>query len=182
MYDELYTAWKLEHENAELEKLSSEFYFRAAEYMRRLREESRMLDKRTLKTSLLEKEMRNAKRMVHELIQTRYRKIIRKVAKGEEIPVDNFTLEEKTVYPGLSPFAEMVQGFAKEIIRGRTPKVKTEAETKRVALRFLKDVPAIIGADMKTYGPYKTEDVSALPIGNAKILKKQGLVETIDTA
>lgn len=182
MYDELHTAWKLELENVELEKLGSEFYSRVAEYMRRLREESRMLDKRTLKTSLLEKEMRNAKRMVHELIQTRYRKIIRKVAKGEEIPVDFFTLEEKTVYPRLSLLAEMVQGFAKEIIRGRTPKVTTEAEIRRVALRFLKDVPAIIGADMKTYGPYKTEDVASLPVGNTKILKKQGLVETIDTA
>ncbi len=182
MYDELYTAWKLEHENVELEKLPSEFYSKAAEYMRRLREESRMLDRRTLKTNLLEKEMRNAKRMVHELIQTRYKKIIRKVARGEEIPVDFFTLEEKTVYPRLSPFAEMVEGFAKEIIRGRAPKVKTETEIRRVPLRFLKDVPAIIGADMKTYGPYKTEDVASLPVGNTRILKKQGLVETIDTA
>jgi DNA replication factor GINS len=126
--------------------------------------------------------MRNAKLMVHELIQTRYRKIIGKVAKGEEIPIDFFTPEEKMVYSKLSPLAETVQGFTKEIIRGHTSKVKTEAEIRRVALRFLKDVPAIIGADMKTYGPYKTEDIASLPVGNAKILKKQGLVETVETA
>jgi DNA replication factor GINS len=181
MYDELYAAWKLELENVELEKLPPEFYSRAAEYMRRLREESRMLDKRTLKTSLLEKEMRNAKRMVHELIQTRYRKIMKKMAKGEEIPPDFFTPEEKTVYSRLSPLAETVQDFAKEVIRGHTPKVRTEAEQRRATLRFLKDVPAIIGADMKTYGPFKAEDVASLPVENTKILKKQGLAENVET-
>jgi DNA replication factor GINS len=181
MYDELYKAWKLELENVELEKLPSEFYSRAAEYMRSLREESRMLDKRTLKTSLLEEEMRNARRMVHELIRTRYRKVIRKVAKGEEIPAEFFTPEEKTVYSRLSPLSEVVQGFAKEIVRGHTPKIKIEVEPRRVAMRFLKDVPAIIGADMKTYGPFKTEDVASLPVENTRILKKQGLAENVET-
>jgi len=181
MYDELYKAWKLEFENVELEKLSPEFFSRAADYMKSLREESRMLDKRTLKTNLLEKEMQNAKRMVHELIQTRYRKIVSKVAKGEEIPPDFLTPEEKTVYSRLSPLAEVVQGFAKEIVRGHTPKVKIEREHRRVTMRFLKDVPAIIGADMKTYGPFKTEDVASLPIENTRILKKQGLAENVET-
>jgi DNA replication factor GINS len=48
-------------------------------------------------------------------------------------------------------------------------------------MRFLKDVPAIIGADMKTYGPFKTEDVASLPVENTKILKKQGLAENVET-
>jgi DNA replication factor GINS len=182
MYEELYKAWKLELENNELEKLPQEFFFRAAEYMKSLREESRMLDKRTLKTSLLEKEMQNAKRMVHDLIQTRYRKIVSKAAKGEEIPPDLLTPEEKTVYSRLSPLAGAVQGFAKEIVRGQTPKIRIEGEHRRVTMRFLKDVPAIIGADMKTYGPFKTEDVASLPVENTKILRKQGLAENVETA
>jgi DNA replication factor GINS len=182
MYDVLYKAWKLEFENIELEKLPQEFFSRAAEYMKSLREESRMLDKRTLKTSLLEEEMQNAKRMVHELIQTRYRKIVSKVAKGEEIPPDSTAPEEKTAYSRLSPLAEAFQGFAKEIVRGHTPKMKIGGEHGRVTMRFLKDVPAIIGADMKTYGPFKTEDVASLPVENTKILKKQGLAENVETA
>ncbi|MGA3191581.1 MAG: hypothetical protein ABSD73_03595 [Candidatus Bathyarchaeia archaeon] len=181
MYNELYETWKLELENIELEKLPPEFYSRAAEYMKRLREESRMLDKRTLKTNLLEEEMRNAKRMVHGLIQTRYRKIISKVAKGEEIPPDLTAPEEKTAYSRLSPLAEAFQGFAKEIVRGHVPKIKIEGEHRRAILRFLKDVPAIIGADMKTYGPFKTEDVASLPVENTKILRKQGLAENVET-
>jgi DNA replication initiation complex subunit (GINS family) len=45
----------------------------------------------------------------------------------------------------------------------------------------LKEVPAIIGADMKTYGPFKVEDVAALPVENTKILVKQGLAERVET-
>jgi DNA replication factor GINS len=134
-----------------------------------------------LKTNLLEKEVQNAKRMVHELIQTRYRKIVRKTARGEEIHPDFLTLEEKTVYSRLSPLAEAVQGFAKEVVRGQTPKIRIEVEHRRVTMRFLKDVPAIIGADMKTYGPFKTEDVASLPVENTKILRKQGLAENVET-
>ncbi|MGD0494545.1 MAG: hypothetical protein ABSB28_00720 [Candidatus Bathyarchaeia archaeon] len=181
MYNELYEAWKLELENIELEELPADFYSRAAEYMKRLREESRMLDKRTLKTNLLEEEMRNAKHMVHELIQTRYRKIMSKVAKGEEIAPNFLAPEEKTAYSRLSPLAEAFQGFAKEIVRGHIPKIKIEGEHRRAILRFLKDVPAIIGADMKTYGPFKNEDVASLPVENTKILKKQGLAENVET-
>jgi DNA replication factor GINS len=46
-------------------------------------------------------------------------------------------------------------------------------------MRLLKDVPAIVGADMKTYGPFRTEDVASLPVENAKILVRQGLAEKI---
>ena len=53
-------------------------------------------------------------------------------------------------------------------------------EHKRAVLRFLRDVPAIIGADIKTYGPFKAEDVASLPVENAKVLIKQGLAEKIE--
>jgi DNA replication initiation complex subunit (GINS family) len=181
MYDELYTAWKAEIESRELEKLPPEFYCRAAEYMKKLREEGRMLDKKTLKTNLLRKEMHNAKHVIHELIQTRYRKIVSKTAKGEEISQELLTPEERIIYSKISPFSESVQNLALEIVRGQTPKIKMETEHRRVTLRFLKDVPAIIGADMKTYGPFKIEDVGVLPTENTRILIKQGLAEKVET-
>lgn len=181
MYDELYKTWKAEIESKELEKLPPEFYCRAAEYMKRLREEGRMLDKRTLKTNLLRKEMNNAKHMIHELIQTRYRKMVSKTAKGEEVSQEPLTPEERTIYSKISPFSESVQNLAMDIARGQTPKIKIETQRRRVTLRFLKDVPAIIGADMKTYGPFKTEDVGVLPAENTRILIKQGLADKVET-
>jgi len=180
MYNELYEAWKRELENIELEKLSSEFHFRIAEYLRRLKEEGRMLDKRTVKARLLKIEMRNVKHMVNELIQARYRKLVEKATKDEKIPPNLLTIEEKRIYTGVLPLAEAYQSFAKDVLRGHKPKVIVQQRYRRSVLRFLKEVPAIIGADMKTYGPFKVEDVASLPVENAKILVKQSLAERVE--
>jgi DNA replication factor GINS len=179
MYNELYEIWKHELESAELGRLPPDFHSRIADYLRRLKEESRMLDKRTVKARLLKSEMRNVKRMVRELIRTRYGKLAMKVAEGEKIPSDVLTAEEEKIYAGVSPLAEAYQSFAKSILHGHVPKY-VEQKHRRAALRFLKDVPAIIGADMETYGPFRVEDVASLPVENAKILVKQGLAEKVE--
>jgi len=180
MYAELCTVWKQELENAELEKLPPDFYSTVADYLRRLREEGRMLDKRTVKATLLRKEMRNVRHMVRGLIEARYRKIVRKLSAGEEIPPDVLTPEEEKICLRVSPLAETMQNFAKEILRGRLTDADVQHQHKRAVLRFLKAVPAIIGADMKTYGPFKAEDVSSVPTENAKIFVKQGLAEKVE--
>ena len=180
MYDQLYNAWKLELEKTDLEKLSTDFYSNVTEYVRHLREESRMLEKRATKANLLIEELRNTKRMISQLIRIRHRKIVLKLAKGEELPQEFLTPEEKGIYSTLAPVAEAVRSFAKDIVRGQLPTAKVEEIHKRVALRFLKEVPAIIGADMKTYGPFQVEDLATLPLENTKILIKQGLAEKVE--
>jgi DNA replication factor GINS len=180
MYNELNEVWKRELESDELENLSPDFYSRIADYLRKLKEESRMLDKRTVKATLLKKEMQNVKRMARDLIRTRYKKIFRKVFKGEKVQSNVLTVEEGKIYLGFSSLAETYWGFTKNILRGYIPKVDLEQEHKRAVLRFLKNVPAIIGADMKTYGPFEVEDVASLPIENAKALIKQGLAEKVE--
>jgi DNA replication factor GINS len=178
MYHELFEAWKRELETSELEKLSEGFYSEIADYVRKLKEESRMLDKRTVKANLLKKEMQNVKRMIRELIQTRYQKAVNMGARGLEVPHDALAAEEKEIYARISPLHEIVSSLATEILRGHASRV-VEQKHGRTALRFSKDVPAIVGADMKAYGPFKTEDVASLPVENAKILVKQGLAEKI---
>ena len=181
MYDELCHAWKSEIEKTELEKLPPDFYSKIADYMKRLREEGRMLDKRTLKTGLLKKEMQNARVMIQRLVQTRYRKIVGKMARGEDVVQDAMTPEEKTIYSKVLVSSEGVHLLVKEVIRGDILKTKIEGEHKRAALRLLKEVPAVIGSDMKTYGPFKVEDVATVPAENAKILIKQNLAEKLET-
>jgi DNA replication initiation complex subunit (GINS family) len=181
MYDELCHAWKSEMEKTELEKLPPDFYPRVADYMKRLREEGRMLDKRTLKTSLLKKEMQNARVMIQRLIQTRYRKIVGRMTRGDDVIQDTMTPEEIAMYSKVLVSSEGPHLLVKEVIRGDIMKAKIEAEHKRVALRLLKEVPAVIGSDMKTYGPFKVEDVVTVPAENAKILVKQNLAVKLET-
>ena len=42
-------------------------------------------------------------------------------------------------------------------------------------VRFLKDAPAIVGADMKTYGPFEKGEIAELPKPNAEALVKRGV-------
>jgi DNA replication factor GINS len=139
-----------------------------------------MLDRRTVKASLLKNEMRNAKRMLRELVQTRYRKLVRKIAAGDKVPSDLLTTEEERICASYSPIVTAYQNFAKNLLRGQLLKMDIAREHKTSALRFLKNVPEIIGADMRGYGPFKTEDIASLPIENAEILVKQGLAKEVE--
>jgi DNA replication factor GINS len=180
MYNELNDIWKRELENDELEKLPPDFYSRIADYLRRLKEESRMLDRRTMKASLLRKEAQNVQHMALDIIRTRHKKIVKKITKGEKIQSSLLTAEEEKTYTGFSSLPETNLAFAKSILRGHEPTLDTEQTHKRTVLRFLKDVPAIIGTDMKTYGPFRVEDVASLPVENAKVLIRQALAEKVE--
>ncbi len=164
--------------NKELEKLSGDFVQRIAEYLKEIAKEHKMLDKKTMKAILLRIEQRNVKRMLNDIMKVRCNKLIRKAKEDEKI--QGLLSFEKDVYSKLVSSLETYQTFTKEILQGRYGKVKSEF--KFSILRILKDVPQIIGSDMKTYGPFKAEDIAILPFGNAKILVKQGLAVEVEVS
>jgi len=43
-------------------------------------------------------------------------------------------------------------------------------------VRFLVSLPSFVGADMKTYGPYKEGDIAEVPSDNAHVLVRKGVV------
>jgi DNA replication factor GINS len=179
MYDELYAAWLWEIENSTLGSLPSDFFVRIAEYQKRIKEETRMLDKKTVRVSLLEHELQNVKRMLQELAWVRYRKLIRLVVEGQKAPADALTARETQVANGILPFADMYQQFVTDLLQGQTSQIDVAKVHKRMPLRFTKQIPAIIGADMQSYGPFMAEDIASLPVENAKILVRQGLAEIV---
>jgi DNA replication factor GINS len=181
MYDELYSAWRLEIEYSELGSLQSDFYTQVADYLKILKEESQMVDKKTVKASLLEHELVNVQRMVQELLQARYRKIIKKMVNGQKIHVEYLAAEEAKLYNGVLPSTNTYSRFTQGLLTGQASKVEVEKVMhNRVVLRFLKDVPSIIGADMKSYGPFIAEDVASVPVENAKILVKRDLAKKLE--
>jgi DNA replication initiation complex subunit (GINS family) len=190
MYDELYAAWRLENENAELGSLPADFYARLSNYLRRNKEETQMLETKGMKATLLEREGVNAARMAQELTSTRYRKLAKMLVAGKKVPIDSLATEEQVFYGSVAPSAEAFAKFAEEISHGQLVKINIQTQTgpapepqmvhTRVTLRFFKPVPSIIGADMKSYGPFLVEDVASVPSENAKILIKQGLAKAID--
>jgi DNA replication factor GINS len=181
LYDEVYNAWKKEQESAELRPLAKDFYARLAGYVKKIREETKMLDERTAKARLIKHELRNARRLIKSLFQLRYEKIFRAATAGETILIEALTEEEEKLCRKMLPLAESYQEFLQSILLGRlVPSEESKEKSKRVLVRFLRDLPAIIGADMKTYGPFKTEDVGTMPVENAAVLVKQGIAARVE--
>jgi DNA replication factor GINS len=189
MYDEIYSVWLQETGNRELTRLQFDFYERVGNYFQSIKEESRMIDGKNVRMTLLKHEMLNARRMAKDIISIRYRKILKRIASGRESPSDFLTSEEKKLQNGVMPLAQAYNKYAVDILEGHLAikeidRTKLVMETplvhKRLTLRFTKAVPSIIGVDMKSYGPFQVEDVASVPLENAKVLIRQGLAKAIE--
>jgi len=176
MYNRLHWAWRKERENTDIQKLTEDFYAELADYVKTLREESRMLDEKTVKGKLLECERKNVERMIEELIRLRYRKALRKAMAGKTVRKEILTKEEVKLHGEILPLAEAYEEFMEDVLRGHLSSMKRKEKSKKVLVRFLQEIPAIVGSDMKTYGPFKSEDIATLPVENARALMKQGVV------
>jgi DNA replication factor GINS len=182
MYDELYAAWRREIEESTLGSLPPDFYARIANYLTQIIAENKQLDKKSVKASLLDHEALNVKQMLEELIWARYSKIVKTVTQNQKLPSEQLTIDEAKIFEPFAAFTEAYQKFSKNLLQGQAEKIDTQVASKRLVLRFVKNIPAIIGADMKTYGPFKIEDVASLPAENAKILIKQGLAMLVEVS
>jgi len=182
-YSLLYEAWKREKENQELQPLDGEFYSKLSQYIKDKREELQLLDEKTLKARLISEENERIKRLLTDLIRSRHRKIFKKVLEGKAIPTDVLTSEEEITYSGISSAWKHVENVLEDVLRGRIPKVievRLVEKPKRILVRFLQAIPAIVGPDMRMYGPFKEEDVASIPAENAEVLIKRGVALEVE--
>jgi DNA replication initiation complex subunit (GINS family) len=202
MYNELYGAWRREVDEASLGALQPDFYVKITEYISRVKEEDKVIDKKSVKINLLEHEAQNVERMLAELLLARYKKIVKLITKTQKVPVELLTVEEAKICETFADFSFAYQKFSKNLMQGEPTQFaaktepirvvirsespigqpRVEAMHKRLTLRFTKSIPAIMGADMKSYGPFAVEDIASLPAENAKILVKQGLAVLVEVS
>ena len=140
-----------------------------------------MLDKKTAKAKLLSTASINVKVMVGELFFLRYRKLREKAFARETVARDCLTEQEEKFYDGVLPLAEAYRAFFKDVLRGHLSPLEKGAKQTMTVLRFVQEIPALVGADLKTYGPFGPEDIATLPPENARILVKQGVAVEVDS-
>lgn len=180
MYDEIYKVWKKEKEITEIERLPKDFYANVADYIKKMKAENRMLDQKTTKAKLLDREFKNVKIMVAELFQIRYRKLREKALARETVTRIVLTEEEEKLCREFLSLTEAYQAFSKDVLRGQLASIEKGIKQSVVVLRFIQEIPALVGSDMKTYGPFEPEDIATLPPENARILVKQGVAVEVD--
>jgi hypothetical protein len=161
-----------------------------ADYLKSIREENRLPDKKSVKASLLDHEAKNVALMLEELLLARHKKLLETVSQNQKLPFESLTVEEAKMCESIAAFTSAYQKFTVGLLQSQTSQtaaqtvLNAEAEVghKRVTLRFTKNIPAIMGTDMKSYGPFQVEDVASLPVENAKVLVKQGLAALVEVS
>jgi len=181
VYNELYKAWKQEKDNVKLQPLQKDFFTKLSAYVKSLKEEQRMLDEKSTRARLLLTEHNHVRRLISELIQVRRMKILNGILEGHSIPIEDCTSEEEKMHSTIASIIETYDGILKIIIEGKEIKLKASAEKpKKILVRFIHPLPAIVGIDMKSYGPFKPEDIALLPTENAEALLKQRAAVSVD--
>ena len=167
MYDDLYRAWKSEKSTEGLQPIPRDFYERARKYLEGLEREPSP-DPRTVQDHLISREKELARRLLTELTNTRRGKILQSAENNIPINTANLTEEESDLAARIT-----------EPTKPSMQSVKAD-EASTVVVRFLRDIPEIVGVDLRIYGPFKKEDVASMPNANAEALISQGAVKTIE--
>jgi len=206
-YTALYDAWKREKEHPDIQPLTENFHTLMMGYTAQLREQSKIIDKSSLSGKIIDKEREHVQRMLKEINQIRLRKLV--VLELDEKPVDvlNLTAEEKRLQVDLRRLLATYNQSVKHMITGRelietnsqdlAPIVQQAAQTLPniqpaqqpvqakqpqifKTIRFIQPIPAIMGVDMKTYGPFKTEEIASIPLQNAENLIRKGIAKEVE--
>ncbi|TRO53912.1 hypothetical protein E2P71_05390 [Candidatus Bathyarchaeota archaeon] len=130
--------------------------------------------------------------MLKELTETRLEKIVHQELEGKPIDAQALTPEEQRLHANLRQLlASYRDGSdlpAPEPSRPQAaPKPRPEptpppqtADQELTVVRFLQPLPAIMGVDMKAYGPFKPEDVASIPKQNAVNLIRRGIAKLVE--
>ena len=175
-YDEIQQAWKRELQSQELQPLRQGFFKDSASYVKRLKEAQRNLDPKSLKAVVMDEETKRLEQLLTQLVDRRLEKLWTHTDQDQSTSLES---SEKQVYQDLSGISRHYEKLKGELLQGREPSGPMRKEKTMLLVRFVKDVPSIIGVDLKTHGPFLREDIAKLPFENAESLIRQGVAVEI---
>lgn len=190
MYKKLREAWQNEKTNPEIQRLEPDFYRKAANYLRTIKEQLSSSQESSPIRTLLLNELRISKRLLTDLLNTRHGKLLAMVQDSMTPPVEHLAEEEANLVGGILDFSRNFDTLRKALPEGELEQPSTQAktegkalpETRRIVVRLTQDLPAIVGVDLETYGPFKAEDIASIPEENALGLVAQGAAKRITLA
>jgi DNA replication initiation complex subunit (GINS family) len=183
-YNRLLDAWRREKHDHTLQPLPESFATEMSGYASKLREQTRMVDRGSMRGKIAVKEKENAENMLQDLFQIRLRKIFASEIDNVPIPATNLTPDEKRLQADFRHLLSRHSDRIKGLLTGRSPLTEEPIQQRRgfKIVRFVEALPAIIGIDMKTYGPFNPEDVALIPTENAENLIRRGIAKEVETS
>lgn len=178
--EQAYSILMLELKEKELTKLEQDFYKKVADQLRMMK----ISDDRS-REDVVVLLIRKERELLYEIVKRILEVRISKASKLNEFndKLNLLTPEEKFIIDALHTFRRRLDRVSEAIKMGRTSfldRVSKEIGKRRIIVRFLRDSPAIVSAELKKYGPFKKEDVAILPAENAKAFIRAGIAEEVE--
>jgi DNA replication factor GINS len=181
--DELYRIWKAEKSENALQRLPVPFYAEVRKLLSDCKMSSAATGQDRTQKAIAQKEFEILQRLSMEIARTRMKKIVDAVLSGESVGVEVLAQEEaefaKIIATHLGDYCRFVDELGLGAVYSEQKAPSEPAKARLQVVRFLSDFPAIIGVDLKTYGPFKSEDIATLPAENASALINQGVVKQV---
>ncbi len=173
MFKVIFELWQKEHTSPTLQKIPETFYPDSVAYLQKLREELEAPRLQALAKQMVNDQLTHTESMLEEIREIRLEKITGASAGVNSLRKEDLSREELRLYDSLRA---NIEAFYQQI---KKPPEMPEAGRK-ILVRFLQEVPEFVGVDLNSYGPFRAEDVSAIPIENASQLIKKNYAMEIE--
>jgi DNA replication factor GINS len=181
-YSQLLEVWKTEKNNRSLQPLDETFFSEMNHYIVQLREQENKHEEDSIWNRIIKREKDNSTKMLSDLTRLRLKKIIISELEGKTIITTALTKEEKALHSEFRRILLEHDSRVKSSVPETTLKKEHEPTPRKdfKVVRFTKALPAIMGIDMKTYGPFEEEDIVSIPVENAENLIRKGFAKEVE--
>jgi len=148
---------------------------RLHDYIQNLVTESHAEGLSELQRQLRQTELVNLQFMLNGLLRDRLEKILASLLDSKTIDQDLLTRPERRFLDQASRNLRSALAEADELF---APK-EAQSPSELVLVRFLADHPQLVGVDLRTYGPFRADDLATLPLENARVIVRKNGAELV---
>jgi DNA replication factor GINS len=150
---------------------------RLHEYIEKLVAECHAESLSELQRQLRQAELVNLQFMLNGLLRDRLQKILAHLLDSKTIDQDLLTRPERRFLDQVSRNMRTTLAEADELFAP----TEVQSPSQLVLVRFLAEHPQLIGVDLRTYGPFRADDLATLPLENARVIVRKNGAELVAT-
>ncbi|MDD3178607.1 MAG: hypothetical protein PHR26_03760 [Candidatus ainarchaeum sp.] len=178
--DELRKVYRLETKSPLLSKLDPDFYKELKRFLidERKKYAQEMKDSFSARNI---KRLETIKQMVEKIREIRLKKCLNlclMYSRTNDFSEDGLIDFELDFAKGIIKLIDKQNDQTQSIMGIKKADIKNVKDLLKV--KFLQEIPAFIGGDLKEYGPYEKDQICELPEDVCKLLESKNIIEVID--
>jgi DNA replication initiation complex subunit (GINS family) len=180
-YDELRKIYRLEVKSPKLTKLNPDFYKELKKFISDEKKKyTEEMEESFSPTSI--KKFETLKKMIEKVREIRTKKCLNlclMYSRTNDFEEEGLIDFEIDFAKGIIKLIDKQNEHSQNIF-GTNKRNKKQENTPMTKVKFLEDIPAFIGGDLREYGPFEKEQVCEVPEDMIKILESKNLIKKIE--